>query len=138
MTKQQAVAGYFRVPIASGNNNLSLKGRVVIDGVSQEEVDYIRKTSRVCGECKFFDLRRGQELIQKNRFIERIQREEGWDPRFLGSPPHMLGVCRAHGGSSVKAAGECITGLFHRACDQFVSSTRALLRRGKNGIEPQG
>jgi len=67
---------------------------------------------QVCGHCKYFDLEKGRVEIAKQRFLERVVRDEKWKLKHLGGPPDALGLCGASG-------GEKATFYVSKACDQF-------------------
>jgi len=69
---------------------------------------------RVCGACRFFDHQGGREEIARQRFLERLVREEEWKLAHLGAPPDDLGLCG-------QSNGELVTSKMAAAhtCDMF-------------------
>lgn len=69
---------------------------------------------RVCGACRFFDHQGGREEIMRQRFLERLVREEEWKLEHLGAPPDDLGLCG-------QSNGEMVTSKMASAhnCDMF-------------------
>lgn len=73
---------------------------------------YMDQNRRVCMECQHFDWRSGQKELVRQRFAERLVREEGWQLHHLGAPIEYVGLCGA-------AGGETATTTISLACDQF-------------------
>ncbi len=69
---------------------------------------------RVCGECNYFDVENGRKEIIKQRFGERLVREQEWQLKHLGVPPDSLALCGASG-------GELAVTVVSKCCDQFRS-----------------
>jgi len=86
----------------------------VIEAPTAREVQsYGIDTPRnVCGECKYFDLEKGRVEIAKQRFLERVTRDEKWKLKHLGGPVDALGLCGASG-------GEKATFYVSKSCDQY-------------------
>lgn len=90
----------------------------IVTGALAEEMAHALSTQRVCGTCKYFELAHGQALMQGQRFVERLVREEHWQVKHLASPLNDLGVCGAHS-SGGKGEDQMLTGRMHKACDQY-------------------
>ena len=90
----------------------------IVSGPLAEEMAHILSTGQTCGECRYFSLAQGQALMQGQRFLERLVREDSWQVKHLASPVNQLGVCGAHT-SGNKGESEMLTGKMHKACDQF-------------------
>ncbi len=75
--------------------------------------------SRMCGQCRFFDLETGRKEIQRQRFYERLTREQEWQLKHLGAPIENMGLCGASDGSKITAA---LTNA--DKCDQFRNKNR--------------
>ena len=60
----------------------------------------------VCGECKYFDVENGRAEIIKQRFAERLVREQEWQMKHLGVPADSLALCGAGGGELVVHSSE--------------------------------
>jgi hypothetical protein len=67
---------------------------------------------KVCGNCKFFDLESGRREMIRQRFPERLVKEQEWKIHHLGAKLDELGLCGASGGSTA-------TGFMSKACDQY-------------------
>ncbi len=84
-----------------------------INTPAAEELKLYGTEIKVCGECKFFNRSdAARDDIWRQRFYERLVREEQWKVKYLGSDPRSHGLCDASG-------GETLTGQFHKACDQY-------------------
>lgn len=67
----------------------------------------------VCGNCRHFDIGDiAREKIRRERFYERLVREEGWKVKHLCSHPADLGLCGL-------SNGDTLTGRLHKGCDQY-------------------
>ena len=75
-------------------------------------------SGRVCGNCKYFSAREGQRLMEGQRFVERLVKENLWKVHHLGSPTADLGDCGAHRSGS-SSDETMLTGKMHAACDQY-------------------
>ena len=73
---------------------------------------------KVCGECKYFSLREGQQQMEAQQFLGTLVREHKWKVHHLGAPPETLGDCGAHRSGSASDA-KMLTGPMHVACDQW-------------------
>lgn len=104
----------------------------VVEGALVEEMAHVLSTSKVCGTCKYFELAHGQALMQGQRFVERLVREEHWQVKHLASPVNQLGVCGAHSSGS-KGEDQMLTGRMHKACDQYrpANGTVSTSRKGE-------
>lgn len=68
--------------------------RARVERVSAQDIrNYASAPRNVCGTCRFFHLKRGQEAIVKQKFLDRLVREEGWQTKHIGAPPDHLGLC---------------------------------------------
>lgn len=72
----------------------------------------ISQRRTVCGDCKYFDLETGRKEIIRQRFGERLVREEQWQLKHLGGPIESIGLCGA-------SNGEMATTFLSQACDQY-------------------
>lgn len=90
----------------------------MISGTTPDELRMALETKNLCGECKHFELAEGQRLMEAQRFVERLVREQEWKLHHLCSPANQLGLC---GQSTSGAPGEnvTITGRITKACDHF-------------------
>lgn len=82
---------------------------------------YSNPHQTTCGTCKYFDLEHGQAEIVKQRFAERLVREDKWQLHHLGAPLEMVGLCGAHGTGNTE--GEMATTSVSKACDQYRPTT---------------
>lgn len=71
----------------------------------------LSQVGAVCGSCKYFDLETGRAEIARQKFMERIVREEEWKTYHLG-PVDAFGLCGASG-------GEMACNVVTEACDQY-------------------
>lgn len=93
----------------------------IVSGPMVDEMAHVLTTQRVCGQCKYFSVARGQALMKAQRFLERLVREDHWQVKHLASPVNDLGVCGAHT-SGASGEEEMLTGRMHKACDQYRSN----------------
>lgn len=84
-----------------------------------EDLAVLHRDGRTCGNCKYFELVHGQELMKATRFVERLVREEKWQVRHLCSPLNELGACGAHDSGAGGNSGSMVTGTMHKGCDQW-------------------
>lgn len=88
-------------------------GAPVINTPAAKEIALYGTEIKVCGSCKYF---RNDEVateeIRRQRFYERLVREDSWKVKHLGSDPRTHGLCGA-------TNGETLTGALHKGCDQF-------------------
>lgn len=89
-----------------------------ISGSVPAELAHAVSTGEVCARCVYFERAQGQKLMEAQRFVERLVREQDWKVKYLASPLNDLGICGAHS-SGRGGADETITGAMHRSCDQF-------------------
>jgi len=102
------------LPTTWGDRDNPVRGpdAKVIVADDKEVASYGFGGHRVCGECKYIDLENGRREIIKQRFGERLVREQEWQLKHLGVPPDALGLCGA-------GDGEMATTVVSKACDQF-------------------
>lgn len=118
--ERRSVVGSLPVTWSVGTTGEQVaKSRAQIYAPTKADVEAVESRRNVCGECAYFDLEEGQRRIRETRFLERLERENGWRIEYLGSPPQQLGLCRAWSGSERAGEGETVTGVFHKACDGF-------------------
>lgn len=88
--------------------------------VSEAQVNAFKQQADgfTCGNCKFFDLKTGQKEMVKQRFADRLVRDEKWKLHHLGTPLAWTGLCGA-------SNGELATSVVSKACDQFRPRTRS-------------
>jgi hypothetical protein len=83
----------------------------VVRGITQKDVEnYANAPTRVCGECRHFQLREGRREIVKQKFLQRLVLEESWKMAHLGAPADHLGVCGQKPSmvtSTIADAGTC-------------------------------
>jgi len=84
---------------------------------SRAEAELLAGAHNVCGTCAKFELVEGQKLMQAQRFVERLVREEHWQAKHLAHPLNELGICGEH--SSGAGGDEMITGRMTKACDAW-------------------
>ncbi len=97
---------------AAGKTHLRGRDARVVAASPQEVADFAEPPTTVCGDCKHFDLETGRREMARQRFAERIVRDEGWQMKHLGAPPDALGLCGASG-------GETATSFASKSCDQY-------------------
>ena len=90
----------------------------IIGGTTPEEMRMALNTQHVCGSCRSFSLAEGQRLMEAQRFVERLVREQEWQARHLASPLNALGIC-GNGLSGAPGEHAMITGRITKACDAF-------------------
>jgi hypothetical protein len=99
----KAVHTHLGVPVNWLNNGKqafsSLAGVVGADG--EETHSYAVPPKQVCGSCKNFNIELGRKEIIKQRFAERLVREEEWKLKHLGVPLDHLGMCDESQGKMV-------------------------------------
>jgi hypothetical protein len=108
-----AVRTHLGVPVNWLNNgkraSSSLAG--IVSPTGEDLHSYAVPPKRVCGDCKKFNIESGRQAIVKQRFAERLVREEDWALRHLGVPLDHYGMCDESGGtmitSSVANADKC-------------------------------
>ena len=106
----------------------------IVSGPMVEEMAHVLGTQRVCGQCKYFSVARGQALMKGQRFLERLVREDHWQIKHLASPVNDLGVCGAHT-SGASGEEEMLTGRMHKACDQFRSNDGKVLSLSRRSTD---
>lgn len=92
------------------------RGALLKTDLSVEELEMAQAT-RVCGQCRHFDLASGQQKMRAARFLEQLVHEYEWQVRHLAAPVNELGLCGAH--SSGSGADEHLTARLNPACEQF-------------------
>lgn len=107
------------LPVAwkTGNNEVARSESTVITP-GQEEMALVQLEGKTCGTCKYFSRAEGQRLMEAQRFVERLVREEKWKVHHLCSPLNHLGICGAHVSGSRGEDGY-LTGMLHKGCDQW-------------------
>lgn len=73
---------------------------------------YADAHAKVCGNCKHFDLKRGREEMIKQRFPERLVREQDWKLHHLGGKLDELGMCG-------QSDGTMLTSFMSKSCDLY-------------------
>lgn len=96
----------------AGKTHLRGPDARVVTPNDQDVALYSNVPLAVCGDCKYFDLEKGREEMARQRFAERLVREEKWKMKHLGSPADALGLCGASG-------GQMVTGFATKSCDQY-------------------
>lgn len=66
----------------------------------------------VCGQCRSFNIEKGREEIIKQRFAERLVKEQEWKMHHMGAPPDSIGLCDQSG-------GELATTVVSKSCPHF-------------------
>ena len=89
---------------------------IIVPGA--EEMDAIQLEGKTCGGCKYFSRAEGQRLMEAQRFVECLVREQKWQVHHLCSPLNHLGICGAAVSGS-RGEEHHITGMLHKGCDQF-------------------
>ena len=84
----------------------------IINPTADHLAAYANGEVQVCGHCRFFELEKGQQEMAKQRFAERLVREQEWKLQHLGAPMEMMGLCGA-------TNGDTATGFMTKACDQY-------------------
>lgn len=86
---------------------------------------------RFCGNCRYFRYQEGQAEIAKQRFFERMQREQGWKGggEWTGDPRHY-GICDDKGDTAVYywAPVEPIPGEAETGCNNWRPSRGTIIR----------
>lgn len=96
-------------------------GRAIINdspvvAPDMSDAKLLESAHNVCGTCKYFELIEGQKLMEAQKFVERLVREDKWRVHHLASPLNQLGIC---GAASNPGGDETITGKMTKACDQW-------------------
>lgn len=102
------------LPTTWGDRDNPVRGpdaRVIVAS-DREVASYGFGGHQVCGECRYMDIVNGRKEIIRQRFGERLVREQEWQLKHLGVPADSLGLCGA-------AGGEMATTIVSKACDQF-------------------
>lgn len=110
-----------------GAGKTHLKGTNAIVTATGEDVRQFGKApGRVCGTCRFFDLEKGRTEMLRQKFPQRMVKDERWSLRYFGVPLSHVGLCGASGGekatTSISNAG---------VCDQYRPNTAALRQGGR-------
>jgi len=106
----RGVTAQSALPVVENGREVSQAQVIVPQG---RELDlYADGSVKVCGNCKHFDLEKGRIEMIRQRFPERLVREQDWKLRHLGSKLDELGLCGMSGGSMV-------TSFVAKGCDQF-------------------
>lgn len=103
------------LPTAWGDRDapVRLRGKDAIVLANGKEVAaYAFGGVNVCGECRYFDIKNGRTEIIKQKFGERLVREQEWQLKHLGVPADSLALCGASG-------GELAVTVISKSCDQF-------------------
>lgn len=80
---------------------------------SEHEIDhYSGKVKDICGTCKYFELKKGQNKMVEEQFLERLVNDERWQLHHMGAPLEYVGICGASG-------GEMATTFVSKSCDQY-------------------
>jgi hypothetical protein len=96
-----------------GNPTSRIRGKnaSVVKGVTQKDIEnYASAPSRVCGECRHFQLNEGRREIVKQKFLQRLVLEENWKISHLGAPADHIGICAQQPSmatSTIADAGSC-------------------------------
>lgn len=95
-----------------GRPTTRLRGRNadVVNVTAQDIENYAQAPSRVCGECRHFQLTEGRKEIVKQKFLQRLVLEDSWKMAHLGAPADHLGVCGQRPSlvtSTIANAGTC-------------------------------
>jgi hypothetical protein len=103
------------------------------DEMDPLEREMLTETFQTCGGCKYFERAHGQAEMVRQRFVERLVREDNWQVRHLVSPLNELGICGAH--DSGKGGEQTLTGTMHKACDQWrpARGKLSVVRRSTDG-----
>lgn len=104
------------VPMSDNRTPPPLPGRKLGSFVLQptpRDIDLYTNAERhvTCASCAKFRLRAGQEQMQRERFLERLVRENEWRIRHLGAPPETFGLCAE--------TSDTITSMYSRACEHY-------------------
>jgi hypothetical protein len=92
------------------------RGALLKTDLTVEELAMAEAT-KVCGQCRHFDLASGQQKMRAARFLEQLVHEYEWQVRHLAAPVNELGLCGAH--SSGAGKEEHLTARLNPACEQF-------------------
>lgn len=57
-----------------------------------------------CQDCRYFRLQAGQKAIKKERFLEKLVQDAGWQVQHLGAPHTTLGLCKQGDGSMLTSS----------------------------------
>jgi hypothetical protein len=112
LARQSREEGGVPVHYQDGAGKVHLEGPRLVQTASGHQIDsFSALPSRTCGTCRFFDLKKGQEEMVRQRFAERLVLEENWSLKHLGAPLDHAGLCGASGGTlattTVSDAGSC-------------------------------
>lgn len=104
------------VPMSDNRTPPPLPGRKLGSFVLQptpRDIDLYTNAEQhvTCASCAKFRLRAGQEQMQRERFLERLVRENEWRIRHLGAPPETFGLCAE--------TSDTITSMYSRACEHY-------------------
>lgn len=83
----------------------------------ERELRDLASNHAVCGHCKYFEHDEGQARMTMLRFLETLTEDQGWQVRHLATNPEHLGMCGAYDSGS--GGDHTLTGMLHKACDQF-------------------
>lgn len=87
--------------------------RAQIHQPSPSEIENFAVPPRnICGTCLHFDLKNGRREIVKQRFAERLVREDQWKLEHLGVPFDKVGLCG-------QSNGELATTMVSPGCDNY-------------------
>lgn len=99
------------LPVTWKANGKEYAGRPLIaQATKAEEKLFTRADPKTCADCRHFRLEDGQNAMKKQRFLERIVREEQWKTKYMGSSPETFGFCNR---------SDALASMFAPACDQY-------------------
>jgi hypothetical protein len=99
------------LPIVENGKQLD-RGAAVYSPSAAELKMFGNQRAQVCGNCKHFDLEKGRQEMIRQRFPERLVREQSWQLRHLGGKIDEVGLCGQSGGTMA-------TTFMSKACDQY-------------------
>jgi len=110
-TSMQAERGGIPLRFRDGDGKVHLQGGQLVQATPHDIENYTAAPARVCGTCRHFKLKEGQQKMMAERFTERIVLEESWKLKHLGAPLDHFGVCDASQGqmatTTVSKADNC-------------------------------
>lgn len=82
------------LPVTWSSGGRKMRGRPLMVLPDEHDVEVFGRTRvNTCGQCKNYDLEGGRREIIKQRFAERLVREEQWKLHHLGDVD-SLAICK--------------------------------------------
>lgn len=85
-------------------------GGKIVTPDGRQLAQFASPIARTCSDCKYFNHKRGQEQLFKEKGLSMIVHDYGWKKQHLCADPKQLGQCERRG---------ALTAGFYVACEEY-------------------